>query len=753
MKKARNLFYRTVRKAKRECWQKFLLGEEELQEGDLVNIHREDKNRCWKALKYTKPRTNCTTPALQGPNGEVAITMQAKEALVRAHAFPKAPAFQGNEYQPRQGSAHLSVSEETVGRALLCQSIKKSPGPNMHNFQALRLIWIWDSARITSLVQQAIRLQYHPRLWRHAKGILLEKPNKRDRTLVKSYRVISLLNCFGKVVEKLVAEKLSQYCEAQEKLHKGQMGGRKHRSAIDAAAVMIHKVHGIWKDKQIAGALLMDVKGAFDYVSRTKLVQRMRDLGIDDDLIGWTKSFLTDRSVELVIDGFTNPRQEVESGIPQGSPVSPILFLIYISGVFSIIEDQLPQITCLSFIDDLGFLTADRSVSKIAKTLEKVGQIALEWGANNAVTYDTSKTEAVLFSRARRQKLTKLLETRVRVGGETVCFKKEATRWLGVWLDSNLNFAFHVNERIKKAKAAEAQIKGLSKTFGLCPGLVRRIQVAAVQSVALYGAELWWKNQKNYEKDLQKLINRQARSITGMYRSSPISPLMNDSGLLPAHILLDSRQRAYAHRILCLPDSVPTKDILPTTLRTGDGNAQPEELPEYDLVWSTNQRIRTYGQHLAKQVSTGFSIDPAEGVEPILAMPVQFFPGKICIEERSKAIETAKKADDRANLSLWCDGSKLDQGEAGAAVVWKLDNEWLTQKVTLGKNKEIFDAEMWGISEAVKIAEQKCLKAQQPLVISIFCDSQHAINRLKVLDCKAGQALKAQIYQKVKQII
>ncbi len=198
----------------------------------------------------------------------------------------------------------------------------------------------------------------------------------------------------------------------------------------------------------------------------------MKDLGIDDDLIGWTKSFLTDK---LVIDGFTNSRQRVESGIPQGPPVSPILFLIYISGVFSMIEDQLPHVTCFSFIDDLGFLTADRLVSKIAKTLEKVGRIALEWGANNAVTYDISKTEAVLFSKARRQKLTKLLETRVRIGEETVCFKKEATRWLGIWLDSKLNFTFHVNERLKKAQAAEAQIKGLSRTYGLCQELVRRI--------------------------------------------------------------------------------------------------------------------------------------------------------------------------------------------------------------------------------------------------------------------------------------
>ena len=121
------------------------------------------------------------------------------------------------------------------------------------------------------------------------------------------------------------------------------------------------------------------------------------------------------------------------------------------------------------------------------------------------------------------------------------------------------------------------------------------------------------------------------------------------------------------------------------------------------------------------------------------------------MEEKCRAIEEAKK--DRADLILWCDGSKLNQGGTGAAVVWKLDNRWLMQKVTLGKNKEIFDAEMWGISEAVKVAEQRCLKSPQLSVISIFCDSQHAINRLKVMDCKAGQALKAQIYRKVKQLI
>lgn len=119
---------------------------------------------------------------------------------------------------------------------------------------------------------------------------------------------------------------------------------------------------------------------------------------------------------------------------------------------------------------------------------------------------------------------------------------------------------------MKKAKAAEFRIKGLSKTHGLRTALVRRIQIAAVQSVALYGAELWWKDQKHYQNDMQKLINRQARAITGMFQSTPISPLMSEAGLLPAHILLGFRQRLYALRTLSLPDPIPTKDILPITL-------------------------------------------------------------------------------------------------------------------------------------------------------------------------------------------
>ena len=136
------------------------------------------------------------------------------------------------------------------------------------------------------------------------------------------------------------------------------------------------------------------------------------------------------------------------------------------------------------------------------------------------------------------------------MGDQKVMFNKEATRWLGVWLDSQLKFTSHINERVRRARAGEIQIKGLTRMYGLVPGLVRRIQLAVVQSTALYGAELWWKGQKNHENTIQQLLNRQARSITGMYPSTPIHPLLCEAGLTPASIVLNYRQRLYACRLL-----------------------------------------------------------------------------------------------------------------------------------------------------------------------------------------------------------
>lgn len=202
-----------------------------------------------------------------------------------------------------------------------------------------------------------------------------------------------------------------------------------------------------------------------------------------------------------------------------------------------------------------------------------------------------------------------------------------------------------------------------------------------------------------------------------MYPSTPIHPLLCEAGLTPASILLDYCQRLYAHRLLCLQDQHPAKEILAVSLRNGDDGCQLGELPESTLIWTQNARPTLYGQWLAWQVTVEHSIDPAEGVEPVEMMePGNVFTGDIVIECKKQALQEAKKYG--AGLVLWTDGSKLDQ-----AVCWKdkkLD-KWKDKSVFLGKNKEILDAELWAVLEALDIARKETLNAKNA-PLTILCD-------------------------------
>ena len=181
----------------------------------------------------------------------------------------------------------------------------------------------------------------------------------------------------GKILEKVIAKQLSQFCKSFCKLQIGQMGVQKERCSIDAVALIIQRVKEIWAEKKLAAVLFMDIQGSFNHVARNQLISGMVELDINGDLIWWTPSFLTDRKIQLIIDGHANQEERIETRIPQRSPVSSILFLIYISGVFYQVEENLLGVVSLFFDDDLGFITSGAFVKEIAKTLEKVSKVVL----------------------------------------------------------------------------------------------------------------------------------------------------------------------------------------------------------------------------------------------------------------------------------------------------------------------------------------------------------------------------------------
>jgi len=197
---------------------------------------------------------------------------------------------------------------------------------------------------------------------------------------LESYQTISLLSCTGKVVEKVVAELLSDEAERRALRSDGQFGCITERLAIDAAAIMVDRAHAALKEKNITGVLLMDIKAAFPSVARGRLIHAMKAKKIDGDLIRWTESFLSQRMVEMVIESNELQSHPVEEGVPQGSPISPILFAIHIAGLIKWGE-EIVKAEALCYVVDLGWVATGKDVNQVAQKLEACAAVSIEWAS------------------------------------------------------------------------------------------------------------------------------------------------------------------------------------------------------------------------------------------------------------------------------------------------------------------------------------------------------------------------------------
>lgn len=248
------------------------------------------------------------------------------------------------------------VGAREVQEALFAQSVKKAPGIDKLGCRALRLLWLWDDTRVVVLVRGCITSGYHPLCWKAAKGILLRKHYKPTYTVAKAYRIISLLSCLGKAVEKVAATWIACYCETSRVTHQGRFGCRHSRSTSEAVAKLVSPVEGAWERKPMVLTLLLNVKGAFDRVNKQRLLKRMIEVGIAGNIVRWVDSFLSDRRAMLVIDCRAGGTHDIQAGLPQGSPPSPVLLILSVSAMFPYLEERHPDNESLSFVDDMGLV-------------------------------------------------------------------------------------------------------------------------------------------------------------------------------------------------------------------------------------------------------------------------------------------------------------------------------------------------------------------------------------------------------------
>ena len=229
---------------------------------------------------------------------------------------------------------------------------------------------------------------YHPRAWKRAWALMAHKPSKR-RSDPCSYRPISLLCCLSKVFEAIMTKRLMSWAENTDKLPTEQSGFRKHHSTNDKLFQLTQAVCQAQRLSNRVGAIFLDIEKAFNRVWQNGLRYELLHMNAPALLLRWISSFLRDRTVKVRILGHTSREIAINYGVPQGSPISPLLFLLYMS--------KLPKLIPNTRRSTLNPLSFDLTSSNL--TFKPSMDALTLFNSNHRIILSCTKSVWVLFER------------------------------------------------------------------------------------------------------------------------------------------------------------------------------------------------------------------------------------------------------------------------------------------------------------------------------------------------------------------
>ncbi|OXV05133.1 hypothetical protein Egran_07099 [Elaphomyces granulatus] len=735
-KTVRNSYFISIRQAKQTYWENFLQ--------DAI------KEDIFKAYSYTKPRQSTTIPSIRYTRDnqeEIAKTFNEKCNAFLSTLFPT-PSLPNRPIEPQNlavppgqlGSKALrtykwdwpELEGAEVGRAIFSSSNKKAPGPDSIGFLLLQKTYRVIPAILNKAYKTLFTEGYHPSSWKEGIGIILPKAKKKDYSSPKSYRVIALLNCLGKVLEKLYATRLSFLANTSSLLHSSQLGGRKQRSAIDTALLLVHHIEQQRLSRKVASSaitttLFLDIKGAFDHVSRDKLLGVLERLSLPRALISWVGSFLSNRKIQLAFEGQIQQLGDIAIGIPQGSPISPILFLLYVR---DIIADKAYQ---LSYIDDFSLSISSTSAYKNCRALEGVVASLIEEAESQGVQFDPGKTELIHFSTQRKP-----IDEGVSIAGQAIT-PKPIVRWLGIWFDSKLTFRAHIEKRINQATAAFEGLQRLSSTQkGLSFRALRQLYIACITTIADYGVPIWYRGprQKALVQLYQRLQNQALPRILGAFRGSPTRALELEAAIPPPEVRFEKACLGYALRTILFQNSHPIRQAYNLALRDELAGSE-SDLATISYVKPTTQLLSLL-YRLKVVIGPNWNIERQRATwqapwarEPILKTTISSSSKEQAKKEHLGLLESLEF--DNCAL-FYTDGSQgtykgLRTNSCSFCELSLSNRPISTKSWNLGPSIEVADAELIAISK-VLLALLARPQGPRPLEVYIFVDSQAAIAKV-----------------------
>lgn len=364
---------------------------------------------------------------------------------------------------------------------------------------------------------------------------------------------------------------LTEIAETHHLLPPQQMGARRTRSTETAIQLLLSQIRTAWQGQAVATVMSMDMSGAFDHVVHARLLHILRTKRIPESIVGWIASFISNRSTSLSFDNRQSSPLPTTTGIPQGSPISPILFLFYNSELVDTCNHFHQRISAIGFVDDVNIIAWGHSARSNNILLKRVHDRCLEWADRHGAKFAPEKYELIHLSRRRVP-----LDATLRLG-TVVIQPSPSVRVLGLHLDSRLNWTAHRQALTRKLSTQCLALHRLTgSTWGLPSRECRRIYIAVIRPAMAYMACAWYQplssQRSHLLKYLQTVQNDCLRVVLGAFRATPITtrealafipPLdlwltqqvyQSLCRLQPHRPLLDSACRHIAH---CLSFSLP----------------------------------------------------------------------------------------------------------------------------------------------------------------------------------------------------
>ena len=303
--------------------------------------------------------------------------------------------------------------------------MSKASGPNGIPTKILQMISNIISIPLSKIINISIVTGTYPERLKMVKVIPIFK--KGSRLVVSKYRPISLLSNLNKHFEKVVYKRIYDFIEKFDCLYTQQFGFRAKYSTTHALRNITEKIRSALDQNKVACGIFVDLQKAFDTVNHKIILEKLNYYGFCGIINFWFRSYLHDRKV--CINGFKSETKSINHGVPQGSALGPILFLLYINDFHEYINFS----ETFHFADDTNLLNISDDYKTLQNNVNREVIALHNWLLANKISLNKDKTELFIFKKPR----SKLPDLQIKMNG-TRLFHSKKIKYLGIYIDETL---------------------------------------------------------------------------------------------------------------------------------------------------------------------------------------------------------------------------------------------------------------------------------------------------------------------------